>query len=269
MKPELPRERSTLSQLQERKPEPGPPRPPLAAPAEPLTIVCWKWQGPSDYRSYFRAEAVNILRRMVKRHYARPHRFCCVTNDAEGLDPEVEVIADRADFANLPSPHGGKNPSCYRRLRMFAPDAAETFGPRLVSLDLDCVIVRDMKPVWDRTEDFVIWGDTNPKTLYNGSMILLKAGARPKLWCDFDPLVSPKKAQASGNFGSDQAWISYCLGKGEAKWTRADGVYSFRNEILRQRGQLPPEARIVMFHGPIDPWSPAAQRLQWVRDNWY
>lgn len=233
-----------------------------------LTVVCWKWKPRSGYRSTFGAEQVNVLRRMVARHYPKPHRFCCVTNDAEGFDPEVVVIPDREDFKGLPSPHGGHNPSCYRRLRMFARDAGETFGPRFVSLDLDCVIVRDMTPVWDRPEDFVIWGDTNPQTLYNGSMMLLRAGARPQVWERFDPITSPDKARASGNFGSDQAWISYCLGKGEAKWTKADGVYSFRNEIQRRGGALPGDARIVMFHGVHDPWGPFAQRLPWVRQHW-
>jgi len=235
---------------------------------EPLTVVTWKWKAPQSYRSSFSAKAVNVLRRMVDRHYTRPHRFCCVTNDADGLDPSIEVIPDREDFAHLPSPHGGSNPSCYRRLRIFEPKASEVFGSRLVSLDIDCVIVRDMTKVWDRSESFVIWGDTNQHTLYNGSMILLSAGARPRVWCDFDPKVSPEKAKASGNFGSDQAWISYCLGRGEAKWTRADGVYSYRNEIQRRGGRLPSDARIVMFHGPIDPWSPEAQRLPWVRQHW-
>lgn len=233
-----------------------------------LSVVCWKWAPAAGYRSSFGAEAVNVLRRMVARHYARPHRFCCVTNDAAGLDPQVVVIPDREDFKDVPSPHGGRNPSCYRRLRMFAPDAAETFGPRFVSMDIDCVIVRDMAPVWDRDEDFVIWGDTNPKTLYNGSMMLLRAGARPRVWQKFDPLKSPAEAHASGNFGSDQAWISYCLGKGEAKWTQADGVFSFRNEIQRKGGALPGTARVVMFHGNIDPWHREAQRLPWVRQHW-
>lgn len=233
-----------------------------------LTVLCWKWRPSAGYRSSFGAEAVNVLRRMVARHYARPHRFCCVTNDPDGLDSDVVVIPDREDFKDVPSPHGGQNPSCYRRLRMFAPDAGEVFGPRFVSLDIDCVIVRDMAPVWDRDESFVIWGDTNPKTLYNGSMIMLKAGARSKVWEKFDPKRSPLEAHASGNFGSDQAWISYCLGKGEAKWTQADGVYSFRNEIQRRGGQLPPNARIVMFHGNIDPWHREAQRLPWVRQHW-
>ena len=125
-----------------------------------------------------------------------------------------------------------------------------------------------MAPLWDRKEPFVIWGDTNPQTLYNGSMMLLSAGARRQVWDRFDPDSSPAKAKGSGNFGSDQAWISYSLGKGEAKWTRQDGVYSFRNEIQRGGGLLPANARIVMFHGVVDPWSAAAQRLPWVRQHW-
>jgi hypothetical protein len=233
----------------------------------PLTIVCWKWSSPG-YRSEFGPEAVNVLRRMVSRHYVRPHRFCCVTNEPKGIDPQVEIIPDREDFKDIPSPHGGRNPSCYRRLRLFAPDAGEIFGPRFVSLDLDCVIVRDMIPVWDRPEPFVIWGDTNPKTLYNGSMMLLKAGARTVVWNNFNPKHSPRLAQSSGNFGSDQAWISFCLGRGEKKWSRIDGVYSYRNEIMRRGSMLPPDARIVMFHGLTDPWSPEAQRLSWVRQHW-
>jgi hypothetical protein len=236
-----------------------------------LSVVTWKWPPRKSYRSVYGPEVVNVLRSMVARHYPAPHRFLCVTNDAAGLEPEVEVVPDRADFAALPSPHGPASPSCYRRLRAFAPDAGEIFGLRFVSLDLDCVIVGDLRPVWDRPEDFVIWGDTNPRTRYNGSMFLLTAGARPQVWDRFDPATSPRQALAAGNHGSDQAWISYVLGKGEARWTKADGVYSYRNEILGSGagGALPPGARVVFFHGQHDPWSPdVQQRHTWVREYW-
>ena len=235
---------------------------------KPLSVITWKWTPRPGYRSTYGPETVNVLRRMVARNYPRPHRFICVTDDPKGIDPDVEIVEDRKDFANLPSPHGGQNPACYRRLRMFAPDAGQTFGPRFVSLDLDCVIVRDMTPVWDRTDDFVIWGDTNPSTLYNGSMVMMTAGARAEVWNDFDPVKSPELARRAGNFGSDQAWISYRLGPGQPKWTRHDGVYSFRNEIQRMGMRLPENARIVMFHGAHDPWSAFALKIPWVSKNW-
>lgn len=232
-----------------------------------LSVICWKWKPPSGYRSHFGPETVNTLRAMVARHYPHPHVFKCVTDNATGLDPDIEVITPWNDFANIQNPSGARNPSCYRRLRMFAPDIAQTFGPRFVSLDLDVVITGDLRPVWDRREDFVVWGDTNPKTLYNGSMILMTAGARTKVWDTFHPLKSPQLARAAGHFGSDQGWISHCLGRGEAMWTTADGVYSFRNH-LATRKTLPENARICIFHGLPDPWSPIAQALPWVREHY-
>lgn len=233
-----------------------------------ISVVCWRWTPRTGYRSAFGPETVNALRRMVARHYPHPHRFICVTDSPAGIDRDVEVLPDFGDFAGLTSPHGAKNPSCYRRLRMFHPDAAQWFGERFVWLDLDTVITGDVTSLWQRPEAIVLWGDTNPTTFYNGSMGLMTAGARPQVWTDFDPVVSPMRAKAAGQFGSDQGWISHCLGRGEAMWTTADGVYSFRVHMKQRAATLPANARIVMFHGSTDPWSPAAQTLAWVHDHY-
>lgn len=232
----------------------------------PVSVVTWKWSSAPGYRSTFGPETVNVLRRMVARHYSKPHRFICVTDDAKGLDPEVEVIPAWNDFAHLPSPSGGKNPSCYRRLRMFHPDIYRSFGERFVSLDLDMVITGDLIPVWDRPEDIVLVGDTNPRTFYNGSMILMSAGARSQVWNDFDPATSIKAARAAGHFGSDQAWISHRLGPKEAKWTPLDGVYSYRNHIERTGNRLPANAKVIVCHGANDPWRPPLNNVSWCRE---
>lgn len=238
-----------------------------------LSVICWKWKPAPGYRSQFGPNTVNVLRKMVRRHYPDEHRFLCVTDDAAGLDPEVEVVPAWNDFATVPSPSGARNPSCYRRLRAFAPDIAATFGDRFVSLDLDIVITGDLRPLWNRSEDFVIWGDTNPRTFYNGSMFLMTAGARPKVWTSFNPATSPKLPRAHGHMGSDQAWISFCLGPKEAQWTQADGVYSFRNhlngETADPKRELPPNAKVVVFHGAVDPWTARGQRLEWVRTHYH
>lgn len=234
----------------------------------PLSIVCWRWKPAPGYRSQFGPATVNTLRAMVDRHYAKPHRFLCVTDDPAGIDADVEIVPLWADFATVPSPHGGKNPSCYRRLRAFHPAIGEVFGPRFVSMDLDCVVTGDLRPLWDRPEDFVIWGDTNPKTHYNGSMMLLTAGARRQVWERFDPVKSPRDAMRAGCFGSDQGWISYCLGGGETKWNKRDGVYSFRNDLQR-RPDLPENCRIVFFHGKTDPWTADPLRYPWVAANYH
>jgi hypothetical protein len=235
-----------------------------------LTVVCYRWRPRPGYRSTFGPETVRTLRDMVARHYPDPHRFLCVTDDASDLDADIETVPLWEDFASVPSPHGGKNPSCYRRLRSFHPDIAGVFGERFVTIDLDCVIAGDLRPLWNRPEDIVLWGDTHPTTAYNGSMLLMSAGARPQVWERFDPLTSPAAALKAQCFGSDQGWVSYCLGVGEARWTRDDGVYSFRNDI-KPHGitRLPENARIVFFHGNVDPWSDYAQHnCPWVRKHW-
>lgn len=237
-----------------------------------LTVATFKWHPPGPYRSQFSGQAVNVLRSMVARHYPDPHRFVCITDDTTGIDPGTETYPLWATHSRLQSPHGPRNPSCYRRLPIFdGPFIRPILGERFVVLDLDVVICRDMRPVWNRPEEFVIYGDTAKGTPYNGSMQLHTAGARQQVWDQFDPIASPKRGRALGYIGSDQAWIGACLGPGEAKWTRADGVYSYRNEIAPPRGSglLPPDARIVIMHGHVDPWQPSTQaRHRWVKEHY-
>jgi hypothetical protein len=236
---------------------------------EPLTFVCWRWRS-KGYRSTFGPETVTILRDMVARHYHGPHRFVCVTDEPEALQG-VEAIPLWPDHGHIPSPIGHSYPSCYRRLKVFAPDAGEMFGPRLVSIDLDTVITGDITPLFNRPEDFVIWGESDfPHTTpYCGSLWMLRTGTRNKVWTEFDPKTSPSKATRAGCRGSDQGWLSYILGKGEATWTRKDGVYSFRKQISKNREYaLPKDARLVAFHGKVDPWSYKAQQIDWVRTHY-
>lgn len=236
-----------------------------------LTVVTWFWAPLRTYRSQFSAEHVNVLAAMVRRNFPHDHEFCCVTDQPKGLDSAIRVVPAWNDFAAVQNPLGAHQPSCYRRLRAFHPEIGAVLGERFVSLDLDTVIVGDLSPVWNRPEDFVIWGETDRRSFYNGSMWLMTAGARPRVWTDFDPHTSPQQAAAAGKFGSDQGWLSYCLGPGEATWTTADGVYSY-NVHLRNKGSepkpLPADARLVCFHGGTDPWSARARQLPWVRRNW-
>lgn len=228
-----------------------------------LTIVTWKWDA-TGYRSKFTGEHVNTLASMVRRRYQRPHRVVCVTNDPTGIDPDISVVPDAENFADVPSPHGFGNPSCYRRLLLWHPEAAQWFGERFVSVDLDIVLTGDVVPLWDRPEDVVLYRDPLYPKQYNGSMVLLTAGARQQVWTAFDPERSPQIARGAGFRGSDQAWLSLRL-PGESTWGPADGVYSYRKDI-EATGRLPKDARVVVMHGRTDPWSSLAQALPWVRE---
>lgn len=240
-----------------------------------ISFVCFKWRPQAGYRSAYGPEQVNTLARMVARHYAAPHRFICVTDDAAGLAPGVEPVPLWPDLADLPNPSFRGGPSCYRRLRVFAPDAGRLLGERFVCLDLDVVITADVRPLFDRPEPFVGWRNPNPAWPLNGSLFMLKAGAHPEVWQLFDPATSPHLAHAAGCRGSDQGWMSYVLGRHQPTWSSRDGVWSWQDEI-HNRGRtgraaalLPRGARIVIFHGPMDPWSPGAARVApWIKEHY-
>lgn len=234
------------------------------------TILTFKWKPQlHGYRSTFTAHSVLALHDMIVRHYLKPHRFVCATDDATGLD-RIETMPLWNDHAEITNPHGRQNPSCYRRLKVFAPDARAIFGERVICLDLDMIVVANLAPLFDRDDDFIIWGESDfPRSQwYNGSLWSLRTGTRPQVWTEFDPRVSPMAAKRAGKRGSDQGWFSYILGPHEKTWSRADGVYSYRKHIEPAGGRLPENARIVAFHGRHDPWSIGPQRLDWVREHW-
>lgn len=233
-----------------------------------MEFVTFKWRPICGYRSTFGPSTVNTLWSMIRRNYQGDARLTCITDDPAGIHKDVRVLTLWDDHSKLPSPHGNGYPSCYRRLKLFSAEAAELIGERFVCMDLDVVITGDITPLFDTTADFKIWGDTAKGTPYNGSLWMLRAGARCQVWDDFDPVRSPKTSLALHYIGSDQGWIGAKLGPGEPKWTTRDGVYSFRNHIQRGSYQLPANARMVIFHGAVDPWSTQAQMVSWVRKHY-
>jgi hypothetical protein len=239
---------------------------------EPLRIVTFKWEPMPGYRSAFNAECVNVLANMIARNYRGDYEFICVTDDDRGIDRSISIEPMWDDHAHVASPHGGKQPACYRRLKLFSPWALKHIGERIVCLDLDTIIVGDMTEQWDRDDEFVIWGGRwdgrNHNQHYNGSMFLMRAGTRTQVWDRFDPQRSPREALLAGYRGSDQGWINFVLGSGEQMFTREDGIYSWRVDIKPRGGVLPPNARMIMFHGVEDPWSTEPQRHSWVREHW-
>lgn len=245
---------------------------------EVLDFVCWKWKPLRKYRSTYDGATVNVLRNMVARHYKKPHRFSCITDDATGIDPDIRVIPMQGTkLAAVPNPSNPNNPSCYRKLWEFSPEAKDVIGERFVSMDLDTVITDEITGVFDRPEDFVIWGGQalGPGRLgtynwVNGSLRLLRAGTRTKVWTEFKPGISPYAAHKAGCRGSDQGWIAYCLGKENiTTFGMDDGVHSFRNHIVPNKGRLLPNTRIVCFHGKHDPWHADVQvAYPWVKEHY-
>lgn len=244
-----------------------------------IDVITWKWSKPG-YRSTFDGASVNVMRSMLERCLTLPHRLTCVTDDPTGIDPRVRIVditkLPSYRFLKTPNPSSPVNPSCYVRLFLYAPEAADIFGERLVSVDLDIALTANVNALFGIHDDFAIWGGQTVQagrgSLYNwfnGSLQIVKAGARSKVWTQFDPATSPKKAHMAGCRGSDQGWIAYCLGRQERILGTSDGVYSYRNHILPAGGRLPGNSRFVAFHGRHDPWHADVQaKHPWVREHY-
>jgi hypothetical protein len=237
-----------------------------------LTVVTWLWRQ-DGYPTRFLPHHVNILRRMVARHLPLPHRFACFAESPRHLEngilhlplppaPPIEVREGR--------------PNCFRRLWAFSSEASEV-GERILSIDLDTVITREITPLIRRDEDIVLWKGTARNTPYNGGLWLLRTRSRTHVWTEFlaDPLAAWQRIQEAELVGSDQAWMALALGPDEATWSKSDGVYSFRNDMRWRPGPgdppppLPQNARVVSFHGRHNPWDERVQwEYPWVKEHY-
>lgn len=214
-----------------------------------ITILTWLWKQPNG-RTAYTADHVNIWASMVSRNLAMPHELACVTNMPRGIDPKVRIITPPGEFEDVTTPRWANGrPSCFRRLAMFRRDAAAMFGKRFVCMDLDVVIGGPLDPLFDRSDDLVIFKGTAPNRPYNGSMILMTAGCRPQVYEKFTQDGAIEAGQLYT--GSDQAWLAHILGYGEATWSEADGVHWHGSRPMRTET----EPRVLFFPGTLKPWS--------------
>jgi hypothetical protein len=209
-----------------------------------LTFITWIWG--TKYAGHYIAR----LRNGVRRNYQAPHRFVVI--DAWPGDEPLF-------------------PGCLCRLRMFSPEWQRRYcidaGERFVCLDLDLVIAGALDQVFEREEDFVILRGANSANPcpFNGSVMMLRAGAHPEVWTDFS--LEEVRRVPRFEFPDDQGWLWHKL-PDAAVWDVGprSGIYAFRKPQWPKDDQLPDDARMVAFPGHRDPSQFTA--LPWVRRYW-
>lgn len=245
-----------------------------------INFVLWKWRQKLTPNAYT-ANYVNAMVHMLSLRHSEPHRILCVTDDPRGIVCETFPLWD--DCAHLRNASGQHLPSCYRRLKLFDRQTQQLLrikeGDKIVSIDLDAILVRDVTPLFKRDERFVAWRvpGTRHEWVYNGSMFMFAAGDLDYVWHDFDPRQnhSPVKSLLAGYMGSDQGWLSYKLIKEPfaGGWTAEhDGVFSFvrnveKGRMNRHKKMNPLNARIVFFAGRRKPWhADVLKEHPWIND---
>ncbi len=240
-----------------------------------VTFVTWKWLGADGSRS-FQSKHVNVLYAQIARHYPRPFRFVCITDDPAGLDPKIEALPIpeiAKSLQSLQNPRGPRFPNCYCRLWNFSEEAAALLGPRIFQIDIDVVITGDLRPLVDRDEDFVGWTDKRfEEHKIAGGAYLLKTGSMKEIWTDFDPERSPAQAFAAGFKGSDQGWISYKINNGKLKMenVRTPELTTENTEGTENIGSSSGRSQLSTLHSPfsVGYWSAGnLVKLNWTQKN--
>lgn len=212
---------------------------------EKLTICTWVWG--TKYGPHYLAKLSAALRRNVEQPF------------------EFVVFSPQPQDAHLID-----KPGCFARLRMFDPEWQKAIGleGRLVCLDLDLVITGPLDELFDRPEPFVILQGANASNPcpFNGSVMMLRAGAHPEVWSDFN--VNEARRIPFFEYPDDQGWLAHKV-PDAAGWKAGpeSGVYAFQKPGWPARSEaLPKDARIVAFPGWRDPH--LFTHLDWVRRHW-
>lgn len=226
--------------------------------SQPVNVICMKWG------SMYGPEYVNRLRRAVARHLRRPHRFVCLTDDAFGLDAEVEVRP--LPSLGLPSGHQDRR---WQKLAVYGRELFDLTGTALF-LDLDLVIVDSLDPFFDHPGRFLILRDDELfrdkplrrlnaerhrflASVGNSSVFRYEIGAHPEILDAY--LADP--AAATAKFEISQQFLSFQLQRlGLLEYWPEGWCVSFKNACVPRHWRswfadpsVPAGAKIVVFAG--------------------
>lgn len=223
---------------------------------DPVLILTMKWG------TLYSADDVNRLARQVARHLARPHRFICFTDDANGLAPRVEAFP-------LPELDLPNSDTRWRKIALFNRDLYGLSGTALF-LDLDLIVVGNMEAFFAHPGRFCIIRDddlfrakplrkVNPARdrflhmVGNTSVFRYQVGAHADI---VDRYVADPAA-AAASYEHEQQMVSDLLDQqGLLTYWPREWCVSFKNDCVPRLAaswlrdpSLPPGAKIVLFAG--------------------
>ncbi len=250
----------------------------------PVDVVCIKWG------SIFGPEYVNRLYSGVRRNLARPLRFHCMTEHAEGLHPDIQVLDlpvepfhDEMNAALAVANRQG----AMRKVSLFRPGLIEGAGP-VLGFDLDVVVTGALDGIVDFAPGKVAmrrdWVEARRgRRTGHGSVFRYDPGAHPWL---YGRLAADPAGEVARARGSEQRYTStLAQAEGAFAYLPDDWVVSFKHDCLPLPPlnylvppRLPKDARVVCFHGrPKMPEAVAGYRgswlrwsrpADWLRDHW-
>lgn len=236
------------------------------------TILCMKWG------SKYGPEYINRLYGMVRRHLRGEFEFVCLTDRSEGIRAEVRClpIPDLALPAGIPE-------RGWKKLTSFEADLHGLTGTALF-LDVDVVIVDDITPFFEQAGEFLIIHDWKRpwRITGNSSVYRFEFGAHADMLAYFRSHVE----EVRSNFRHEQAYLSdFIHRQGKLAYWPTDWCASWKYHCIPRFPAnywrapfVPPGARIVIFHGVMNPPDALAGRSNgnwryakpgpWIAEHW-
>ncbi|KAA9005644.1 glycosyl transferase [Histidinibacterium aquaticum] len=249
------------------------------------TVACIKWG------TAFGPEYVNRLYSGVRRHLPLPVRFLCMTEDAEGLHPDVEVLPlpEEPFHEEMSKALAVANrQGAMRKVSLFRPGLIPDHEGPVLGFDLDVVITGDITPLWELPDEKVAmradWVEARRgRPTGHGSVFRFTPERHGYLYEDIakDPTGEVERAR-----GSEQRYTSTkAQDRGEFDYLPEDMVVSFKHDCLGlppvnwlRPARLPENARVVCFHGhpkmpeAVEGYSGSllryARPVPWLREHW-
>ncbi len=238
-------------------------------------VICMKWG------TKYGPEYVNRLYAMVRRHLRGDFRFVCLTDRHEGIRAEVEC----QPIPPLDLPPGSPERG-WTKLTTFSDDLVEKYGlsGTALFLDLDVVIVDDITPFFEVPGEFLIIHDWKRpwRITGNSSVYRFELGRHPDILAKFRREFDAIRQR----FRNEQAYLSDEMQqKGLLKYWDAAWCVSYKYHCIPgwprnywQTPRIPAGARILIFHGVVNPPDALAGRhngnwrrplpAPWIADHW-
>lgn len=238
---------------------------------EPVNVLCMKWgtKYPADY--------VNKLYSMVDRNLNKEFRFVCLTEDAKGLDKNIEVFPLPEPEVKLDGPERGWN-----KLAVFSESLYDLKG-KVLCLDLDLIITGSLDDLFDYPGKVIIIKDWIKKDgTGNSSVYRFEVGAHPEILTKFEQSFKEIK----NTHRNEQEYLSAeLIAKNALSYWPDQWCRSFKRHCIKpfslffaRKTQMPEDTRVVVFHGKPDPheaiigvsgkWYRRFKPASWVADHW-
>ncbi|TXD97903.1 glycosyltransferase [Psychrobacter frigidicola] len=221
--------------------------------AEQRYIICMKWG------DKYSAEYVNRLYNMVSRHLTLDFQMVCLTDDNVGIDPAIQCYP--IPELNLPP---GLPERGWKKLTTFAPELYNLKGVALF-LDIDIVIVDNIDEFFtyqaEHEDSVVIIRDWKKpwRMIGNSSVYRFNVGMHiyPDLLANFERNFDTIRQQVR----HEQAYLSnYLREHHHLEYWDKRWCVSFKYQCIApipfniiKAPKLPNNAKIVIFHGEINP----------------